>query len=97
MNRFEIDRAMLRGMVEEDLQNAELFEINIRNAIADMSANLSSFDCNSYAEAIKYNQHWLRIYAERAASKLQLVGLHDPDHDSVELAELRRILGSIEP
>ena len=97
MKSFEIDRVMLRAMVEEDLQNAERFETNIQNAIADMSANLCSFDCNSYSEAIKYNQHWLRIYAERAASKLQLVGLHDPDHDSVELAELRKILSTVEP
>ena len=95
MKRFEIEVARLQAMVEEDLKAAEGFEKHIRNAIDEMAANISDFDCNSYTEAIKYNQHWLRVYAERAASKLQMVGLHNPDRDPVELAFLRDRLNEL--
>ena len=95
MKRFEIEVATLQAMVEEDLKAAEGFEKHIRNAINEMDANIGDFDCNSYAEAIKYNQHWLRVYAERAASKLQMVGLHNPDRDPVELAFLRDRLNEL--
>ena len=95
MKRFEIEMATLRAMVEEDLKAAEGFEKHISNAINEMAANIGDFDCNSYTEAIKYNQHWLRVYAERAASKLQMVGLHNPDRDPVELAFLRDRLNEL--
>lgn len=95
MKRFEIEAATLKAMVEEDLKAAEGFEKHIRNAIDEMAATISDFDCNSYTEAIKYNQHWLRVYAERAASKLQMVGLHNPDRDPVELAFLRDRLNEL--
>ena len=95
MKRFEIEVATFQAMVEEDLKAAEGFEKHIRNAINEMAANIGDFDCNSYAEAIKYNQHWLRVYAERAASKLQMVGLHNPDRDPVELAFLRDRLNEL--
>ena len=95
MKRFEIEVARLQAMVEEDLKAAEGFEKHIRNAIDEMAANISDFDCNSYIEVIKYNQHWLRVYAERAASKLQMVGLHNPDRDPLELAFLRDRLNEL--
>ena len=95
MKRFEIEVTALKAMVAEDLKAAEGFEKHIRNAINEMAANIGDFHCNSYAEAIKYNQHWLRVYAERAASKLQMVGLHNPDRDPVELAFLRDRLNEL--
>ena len=95
MKRFEIEAATLKAMVEEDLKAAEGFEKHIRNAIDEMAATISDFDRNSYTAAIKYNQHWLRVYAERAASKLQMVGLHNPDRDPVELAFLRDRLNEL--
>lgn len=49
MKRFEIEVATLKAMVEEDLKAAEGFEKHIRNAINEMAANISDFDCNSYA------------------------------------------------
>ena len=95
MKRFEIEVTTLKAMVEEDLKDAEGFEKHIRNAINEMAANIGDFNCNNYAEAIRYNQHWLRVYAERAASKLQMVGLHNPDRDPVELAYLRDRLNEL--
>ena len=95
MKHFEIEVTTLKAMVEEDLKAAEGFEKHIRNAINEMSANIGDFDCNSYTEAIKYNQHWLRVYAERVASKLQMIGLHNPDRDPIELAFLRDRLNEL--
>ena len=91
MKTYEITHETLLNKVQQNLDACESFNRNIENALRGFCENAIFSDEHGLIESIRYNQQMLKVYAERAAAILELVGLLDADNDIINLETLHKL------
>lgn len=95
---YEIGRNRLVAQVEKELESVAAFQRNIENHVASLQDSIltGSEISHGLIDSINYNKQMQKLYLERAAAKLELIGLYDEDKgDCPDLPTIQRLLGIV--
>ena len=93
MNSFKIDRDRLLTLVRQELDASQAFQKNIDDAVQHFLAN----PCNAqgFTDGVRFNHEYLRLYLNRAAAMLELIGCFDSENETMDYPTLSRRLDEL--
>ena len=87
---FEIDRGRLLTLVRQELETSQSFQKNIDGAVQHFLAN--PYNAQGFTDGIRFNHECLRVYLNRAAAMLELIGCFDSENEATDYPTLSRRL-----
>ena len=90
---FEIDRARLLTLVRQELEISQSFQKNIDGAVEHFLTN--PYNAQGFTDGVSFNHECLRVYLNRAAAMLELIGCFDSENETADYPTLRRRLDEL--
>ena len=90
---FEIDRARLLTLVRQELETSQSFQKNIDGAVQHFLTN--PYNAQGFTDGIRFNHECLRVYLNRAAAMLELIGCFDSENEAADYPTLSRRLDEL--
>jgi len=90
---FEIDRGRLLTLVRQELETSQSFQKNIDGAVQHFLAN--PYNAQGFTDGIRFNHECLRVYLNRAAAMLELIGCFDSENEATDYPTLSRRLDEL--
>lgn len=90
---FEIDRDRLLTLVRQELETSQNFQRNIDGAVQHFLAN--PYNAQGFTDGVRFNHEYLRVYLNRAAAMLELVGCFDSENETADYPTLSRRLDEL--
>lgn len=95
---YQIGRNRVVAQIEKELESASVFRRNIEDHVASLQDNILTCSEISHTliDSINYNKQMRKLYLERAAAKLELIGLYDEEKgDCPDLTTIQRLLAVV--
>ena len=92
-NSFEIDRDRLLALVRRELETSQSFQKNIDGAVQHFLAN--PYNAQGFTDGVRFNHECLRVYLNRAAAMLELIGCFDSENETTDYPTLSRRLDEL--
>lgn len=93
MNSFKIDRDRLLTLVRQELDASQTFQKNIDDAVQLFLAN--PYNAQGFTDGVRFNHEYLRLYLNRAAAMLELIGYFDSENETMDYPTLSRRLDEL--
>jgi len=93
MNSFKIDRDRLLTLVRQELDASQTFQKNIDDAVQLFLAN--PYNAQGFTDGVRFNHEYLRLYLNRAAAMLELIGCFDSENETMDYPTLSRRLDEL--
>lgn len=90
---FEIDRDHLITLVRQELETSQNFQRNIDGAVQHFLTN--PYNAQGFTDGIRFNHECLRVYLNRAAAILELIGCFDAENETADYPTLSRRLDEL--
>jgi len=90
---FEIDRDRLLTLVRQELEISQSFQRNIDGAVEHFLTN--PYNAQGFTDGVRFNHECLRVYLNRAAAMLELIGCFDSENESADYPTLSRRLDEL--
>ena len=90
---FEIDHDRLLTLVREELETSQIFQKNIDGAVQHFLAN--PYNAQGFTDGVRFNHECLRVYLNRAAAMLELIGCFDSENEIADYPTLSRRLDEL--
>lgn len=90
---FEIDRDRLLTLVRQELETSLNFQRNIDGAVEHFLTN--PYNAQGFTDGVRFNHECLRVYLNRAAAMLELIGCFDAENDTADYPTLSRRLDEL--
>ena len=90
---FEIDRGRLLTLVRQELEISQSFQKNIDGAVQHFLTN--PYNAQGFTDGIRFNHECLRVYLNRAAAMLELIGCFDSENETTDYPTLSRRLDEL--
>lgn len=90
---FEIDRDRLLTLVRQELETSQSFQKNIDGAVQHFLTN--PYNAQGFTDGVRFNHECLRVYLNRAAAMLELIGCFDSENESADYPTLSRRLDEL--
>lgn len=90
---FEIDRDHLMTLVRQELQTSQNFQRNIDGAVQHFLTN--PYNAQGFTDGVRFNHECLRVYLNRAAAMLELIGCFDAENEMADYPTLSRRLDEL--
>lgn len=90
---FEIDRARLLTLVRQELEISQSFQKNIDGAVQHFLTN--PYNAQGFTDGVRFNHECLRVYLNRAAAMLELIGCFDSENETADYPTLSRRLDEL--
>jgi len=90
---FEIDRERLLTLVRQELETSQSFQKNIDGAVQHFLTN--PYNAQGFTDGVRFNHECLRVYLNRAAAMLELIGCFDSENESADYPTLSRRLDEL--
>ena len=90
---FEIERDHLLALVRQELETSRNFQRNIDGAVEHFLAN--PYNAQGFTDGVRFNHECLRVYLNRAAAMLELVGCFDSENETADYPTLSRRLDEL--
>ena len=90
---FEIDRSHLLTLVRQELETSQNFQKNIDGAVQHFLAN--PYNTQGFTDGVRFNHECLRVYLNRAAAMLELIGCFDSENETTDYPTLSRRLDEL--
>ena len=90
---FEIDRSHLLTLVRQELETSQSFQKNIDGAVQHFLTN--PYNAQGFTDGIRFNHECLRVYLNRAAAMLELIGCFESENESADYPTLSRRLDEL--
>lgn len=90
---FEIDRSRLLTLVRQELETSQSFQKNIDGAVEHFLTN--PYNAQGFTDGVRFNHECLRVYLNRAAAMLELIGCFDSENESADYLALSRRLDEL--
>lgn len=90
---FEIERDRLLTLVRQELETSQNFQRNIDGAVQHFLAN--PYNAQGFTDGVRFNHEYLRVYLNRAAAMLELVGCFDSENETADYPTLSRRLDEL--
>ena len=90
---FEIDRSHLLTLVRQELETSQSFQKNIDGAVQHFLTN--PYNAQGFTDGIRFNHECLRVYLNRAAAMLELIGCFDSENETTDYPTLSRRLDEL--
>ena len=90
---FEIDRSRLLTLVRQELETSQSFQKNIDGAVEHFLTN--PYNAQGFTDGVRFNHECLRVYLNRAAAMLELIGCFDSENESADYPTLSRRLDEL--
>lgn len=95
MKNFSVAYAKVYASISAELDFAEKHNRYAQKCVHDLAENIN-FRSDGILSSLRFNQHQRDIYLERAAAMLEMVGLFNPEEQSVDLYTLNGIRQDME-
>ena len=92
-NSFEIDRNHLLTLVRQELETSQSFQKNIDGAVQHFLTN--PYNAQGFTDGVRFNHECLRVYLNRAAAMLELIGCFDSENEATDYLTLSRRLDEL--
>ena len=92
-NSFEIDRDRLLALVRRELETSQSFQKNIDGAVQHFLTN--PYNAQGFTDGVRFNHECLRVYLNRAAAMLELIGCFDSENETTDYPTLSRRLDEL--
>ena len=92
-NSFEIDRNHLLTLVRQELETSQSFQKNINGAVQHFLTN--PYNAQGFTDGVRFNHECLRVYQNRAAAMLELIGCFDSENETTDYPTLSRRLDEL--
>lgn len=93
MTSFEIDRDRLLTLIRKELDASQTFQKNIDDAAQHFLVN--PYNAQGFTEGVRFNHEYLRLYLNRAAAMLELIGCFDSENETVDYPTLNSRLDEL--
>lgn len=93
MNSFKIDRDRLLTLVRQELDASQAFQKNIDDAVQHFLAN--PYNAQGFTDGVRFNHEYLRLYLNRTAAMLELIGCFDSENETMDYPTLSRRLDEL--
>jgi len=90
---FEIDRERLLTLVRQELETSQSFQKNIDGAVQHFLTN--PYNAQGFTDGVRFNHECLRVYLNRAAAMLELIGCFDSENETTDYPTLSRRLDEL--
>ena len=90
---FEIDRDRLLTLVRQELEISQSFQRNIDGAVEHFLTN--PYNAQGFTDGVRFNHECLRVYLNRAAAMLELIGCFDSENEATDYPTLSRRLDEL--
>ena len=90
---FEIERDHLLTLVRQELETSQNFQRNIDGAIEHFLTN--PYNAHGFTDGVRFNHECLRVYLNRAAAMLELIGCFDSENETADYPTLSRRLDEL--
>lgn len=90
---FEIDRDRLLTLVRQELETSQSFQKNINGAVQHFLTN--PYNAQGFTDGVRFNHECLRVYLNRAAAMLELIGCFDSENETTDYPTLSRRLDEL--
>ena len=90
---FEIDRDRLLTLVRQELEISQSFQRNIDGAVEHFLTN--PYNAQGFTDGVRFNHECLRVYLNRAAAMLELIGCFDSENETTDYPTLSRRLDEL--
>lgn len=90
---FEIDRDRLLALVRQELETSQSFQKNIDGAVQHFLTN--PYNAQGFTDGVRFNHECLRVYLNRAAAMLELIGCFDSENETTDYPTLSRRLDEL--
>ena len=90
---FEIDRERLLTLVRQELETSQSFQKNIDGAVQHFLTN--PYNAQGFTDGVRFNHECLRVYLNRAAAMLELIGCFDSENEATDYPTLSRRLDEL--
>ena len=90
---FEIDRDRLLTLVRQELETSQSFQKNIDGAVQHFLTN--PYNAQGFTDGVRFNHECLRVYLNRAAAMLELIGCFDSENETTDYPTLSRRLDEL--
>ena len=90
---FEIDRDRLLTLVRQELETSQSFQKNINGAVQHFLTN--PYNAQGFTDGVRFNHECLRVYQNRAAAMLELIGCFDSENETTDYPTLSRRLDEL--
>ncbi|MBQ4608605.1 MAG: hypothetical protein IJB18_03400 [Clostridia bacterium] len=90
---FEIDRDRLLPLVRQELETSQSFQKNIDGAVQHFLTN--PYNAQGFTDGVRFNHECLRVYLNRAAAMLELIGCFDSENETTDYPTLSRRLDEL--
>jgi len=83
---FEIDLNHLLTLVRQELETSQNLQRNINGAVQHFLTN--PYNAQGFTDGVRFNHEYLRVYLNRAAAMLELVGCFDSENETADYPTL---------
>ena len=90
---FEIDLNHLLTLVRQELETSQNFQRNINGAVQHFLTN--PYNAQGFTDGVRFNHECLRVYLNRAAAMLELIGCFDSENETTDYPTLSRRLDEL--
>ena len=90
---FEIEQGRLLALVRQELETSQNFQRNIDGAVQHFLAN--PYNAQGFTDGVRFNHEYLRVYLNRAAAMLELIGCFDSENETADYPTLSRKLDEL--
>lgn len=90
---FEIEQGRLLALVRQELETSQNFKRNIDGAVQHFLAN--PYNAQGFTDGVRFNHEYLRVYLNRAAAMLELIGCFDSENETADYPTLSRKLDEL--